>query len=311
MSAPTILSVSSKLVPPGGIVTVNGAGFCPDCVVFINEKNVDPIDYSENDLIFSAPEILGEFSFTINCEGESSSSLKVFVVDLTAIPIYIPKNRNKETYRDMLLSLMPRGFAWFKEITGYWAKLFSGFSVAFLFIYELFCSLCREGSASHTNSFDLWEQELALPKNGLSFSSDSDRRSEIYRVDCKKGGSTIPYLESIASLYGLESKVYEYWKDPDSFPAWIIALGSDALMYWSVMITVKSSVMKIFNCNSECDDYLRYWWNEPLESALLSVKPSHTQMIFIYNLIDDVVNVISSSDGSVVSGDSGEVYVYG
>lgn len=211
----------------------------------------------------------------------------------------------------MLLGLMPRGFGWFKGILGNWAKLFSGFAVVFLYIYELFLSLFREGSASHTSSFDLWEQELGLPRNDLTFTSAADRRSEIYRVECRKGGATIPYLESIATLFGVESKVYEYWKDPDSFPAWVAALGTDALMYWSVMLTVPASEMTVFNCNSECDDYLRYWWNEPLESALLAIKPSHTMMIFIYNLVNNVYNVVASSDGSVVAGDSGEVYIYG
>ena len=311
MAAPTVLSVSSRRVPPGGSVTVNGAGFCPDCSVSIGGKTIIPLDYSDTELVFMAPADIGDYTFTINCGGESSAVLKLFVVDLTEIPIYIPQEKNKETFRDMLLGLMPRGFGWFKGILGNWAKLFSGFAVVFLYIYELFLSLFREGSASHTSSFDLWEQELGLPRNDLTFTSAADRRSEIYRVECRKGGATIPYLESIATLFGVESKVYEYWKDPDSFPAWVAALGTDALMYWSVMLTVPASEMTVFNCNSECDDYLRYWWNEPLESALLAIKPSHTMMIFIYNLVNNVYNVVASSDGSVVAGDSGEVYIYG
>ena len=116
--------------------------------------------------------------------------------------------RTAADFRYSLLGLMPRGFAWFLCAGGNWWKLFSGFAEGFLSVYNMLRLLVKEMSPVSTTELSVWENELGLPKKGLEFVSDSDRKSEILRVSRDECGCTVNYIKYVASLFGLSVDVY-------------------------------------------------------------------------------------------------------
>lgn len=287
MSAPIVHSLSPMMAGVGCPVTISGCGFSAYSSVKCGYKTIPASECADDSLTFSAPGDSGTYAVSVTNGEEYSEELKLVVVELCNVPVRRLPERDEEEFRDSLLGLMPRGFAWYKGNDGNWWKLLSAFGSTFAEVYGTLRSLVDESSPLKTTSYASWEKELGLPRKGLEFSEDSDRLAEIYRIARRPGGCTVPYFKGIVSLFGLGCRVYEYWKNSEKFED--VDFGTDdPNFYWMVQLEYQTSEIytDVFSCNSECDDYLRTWWRENVETLLELSKPAHTKLVFTY--VEDI-----------------------
>ena len=191
--------------------------------------------------------------------------------------------RTAEDFRHALIGLMPRGFAWFTGVGGNWWKLFSGFAAGILAAYNMLRLLVTESSPVSTTELMLWESELGLPKRGLEFDDDSDRKKEILRISRDECGCSVNYIKSVAALFGLEVNVYEYWKNPEKF-AGVDFAGKDPNFFVIVKSDVVISNIDYFECDGYCDDRLLDFGDSNYEAVVLDESPAHVKVLFEYDV---------------------------
>ena len=279
---------SGRTVDAGGTVRVYGSGFSGSTKAWFGDDETVINDYKNGVIEVLAGSDSGDFTLYL---GESSSNKvaigTVTVVDDVAnLHLYMPALHSRDHVGEMLIGLLPRGFAWYKGKDGFFYKLMNGFAYSVVQLYNLFRSFRLNASPSHTESLDEWESELKLPEPGVDLSgSESEvrkkRLAEICRKACKRGGCTIPYFKSIIALFGLDAKIYEYWKNPEKF-ADVDFGDDDPNFYWMVELAASEDDWRVCTCNDTCNDYLQWWWNATVESMLQLVKPAHTVLLFGY-----------------------------
>lgn len=191
--------------------------------------------------------------------------------------------RTAEDFRHALIGLMPRGFAWFTGVGGNWWKLFSGFGAGILTAYNMLRLLVKESSPVSTTEFLLWENELGLPKKGLEFDSDTDRKKEILRISRDECGCSVNYIKSVANLFGLDVDVYEYWKNPEKF-AGVDFAGMDPNFFVIVKSDVVIGGIDYFECDGYCDDRLLDFGDSNYEAVVLDESPAHVKVLFEYDV---------------------------
>ena len=299
-----IVSADKYKVFKGSSVTVYGVGFNDSCVVRIGNRNYSPIDYSDEYIVFMAPEEVGHYGFEIRDGLSSSGILSLFVEEyedaaVTRLPV-----RQESSFRRILDSLMPRGFGWEYGEGSNWSKLLSGLANAFSWLYGMLRNLVLQMSPVATDSLGTWENELSLPRKGLVQSSDSGRKSEVIRIARKRGGATIPYLKSILKIYGARFDLYEYWKSPSVFPSWVAERGEQANFYLLVKIYRDSYYAKGFNCKSKCNASLGHPRDSVLESILEQEKPAHVKIVYSY-----VVRILTDMNGNPIVNDNNQMII--
>lgn len=271
--------------------TLHGVGFTSDCFVnFGNNVTKRLIDVDDSSVVFVAPSE-GSYSFVVeNADGEESETVQMVVLNRSFMPVNKLPNRNSADFSLMLKGLLPRGFAWnFKwsnvdsEKTN-WQKLLESIAGGINNVWTMLSELAVAASPAITGAVAEWNAELGLPRKGLEFDDESKTKAEIYRIARSVGGCTVPFFNKIIELFGLNAAVYEYWKDPDEFPEWVHELGEEANMY--VLIKIEDSAIEEteFDCNSDCDDYLAFWWNENFENAIEFDKLAHIKFVYMYDL---------------------------
>ena len=192
--------------------------------------------------------------------------------------------RTAEDFRHALIGLMPRGFAWFTGVGGNWWKLFSGFAAGILAAYNMLRLLVTESSPVSTTELMLWENELGLPKKGLEFDSDTDRKKEILRISRDECGCSVNYIKSVANLFGLDVDVYEYWKNPEKFAGVDFVGGDDGNFYVIVKSNVAVRNVTYFECDGYCDDRLLDFGDSNYEAVVLDESPAHVKILFQYEV---------------------------
>lgn len=313
MTGIVVKGISAKVIGTGCPFTVRGLGFSAATRAFFSGESAEVQDYDDDYMIITAPRTAGKYTLYLGADASSASLIKsIQVVPINETAVYQPQGRSVEDYRDLMLDLLPRGFAWCRSSDGNFWKFFHGLAFVLVLLSESVRSLCRHQSPSHTSSLVEWERELALPETGITPTSDYGRLCEIYRKECIRGGCTVPYFRNIADLFGETCAVYEYWKNPEKFNGFNFGTD-DPNFFWMVELAVLESDETVFTCTSSCNEYLRDWFSSmlPLEKLFQNLKPSHTKLIVVYKIVENIINAISFADGSVVSGDAGEVYVYG
>jgi len=276
--------------------TLWGIGFSSNCKVkFDGSTDVKSlIDVEDGRLVFKAPKSTGTYSLYVEDENEVKSNyISLVVLQRNLMPVNKIAEREKNDFSLMLKGLLPRGFMWnFKwssvnsEKTN-WQKLLESIAAGVYEVWhEMLIPLVKNSSPAITGALVEWESELGLPRKGIPYEgTDSQklkkRSDEVFRISRGRGGSTIPLIKNIIELFGLDAEVYEYFNYPNVFPQWVKNLGEDAYMYSMIKITGGVSVTE-FNCESCCDDYLSFWWNQNFENAIEFDKLAHIKFIFVY-----------------------------
>lgn len=289
-------------VNAGGSVFVYGSGFDSQCWVRIGSQYMPVLDYNDDCLEFSAPFEIARYAVAIGRGAVVAGEFYLSVVPLRESSIWNIKNRTAEDFRDALIGMMPRGFAWYLGKGGNWWKLFSAFGNVVLTVYNLFKSLVLNMSPVQTTAYSDWERELNLPIKGIEPSSDDGRLNEIYRVARKRTGDTVPYYRNLAALFGRDVKIYEYFKNPEKFEG--VDFGSDdPNFYWMVEQSYFEDDWHVCDCNDNCNDYLGWWWNPVLEAYFDLLKPAHTKILYTYALPEVVRCVTEDGDSFIMTED--------
>lgn len=317
----SVQQISPLRVNQGGSVYVFGSGFDCKCKVLADNGTPSQIagltvlDYDDNSLEFVAPKETGSYDVLVVRENILFGRFSLTVVALSELNVWNIARRDNvvrdgvdyenEEFRSALLGLLPRGFAWFKGKVGNWWKLFAGFSLGFSAVYKILRDLVFESSPAKTTSYETWERELGLPIKGVERDSASGKLAEIYRISRKKGGVTVSYFKSISSLFGLNVSIYEYWKSEDRPKFEGVDFGDDDPNFcWLLEIEAESSDWRYCTCNDTCNDYLQFWWNEPVESLYDAIKPAHTKLLYAYKEVERELVVVDDSNDVVVVNDN-------
>ena len=296
-------------VNAGGSVFVYGSGFDSQCWVRIGSQYMPVLDYDDDCLEFSAPFEIARYTVTIGRGAVVAGEFYLSVVPLRESSTWNVGDRTVEDFRDALIGMMPRGFAWYLGRGGNWWKLFSAFGNVVLIVYNLFKSLVLNMSPAKTTAYSDWERELNLPVKGLEADTDDGRLNEIYRVARKMPSDTVPFYKSLAALFGRDVKIYEYFKEPEPFAA--VNFGSDdPNFYWMVEQTATDDDWHICTCNDTCNDYLGWWWNPVLESYFETMKPAHTKVLYTYKL-PEILCVMTEDDDFIMTEDGDYVITEG
>lgn len=291
-----VQDIRPKVVNVGGTVRMSGSGFDGSCRVLFGSKNALVTDYADNWLEFEAPKNQGSYTIRLMRNNVEMLSQSITVTSLENAATWNLPVRNQDDFRNSLLGLMPRGFAWHLGVGGNWWKLFSAFAMGFLEIYRSFRDLVAELSPFKTTSYSVWEHELGLPVDGLEQKTNAGRKNEIVRISRKKGGCTVPYLKSLLNLYGAKYDLYEYWKNPSVFPSWVTSrYGEKAKFCVLVKVYVDEFSNAGFNCDSPCNASLGDSRDRILESILDAAKPAHVKIIYRY-----IVRVLTDMEGTPI-----------
>lgn len=297
-----IVTVDKIIAFEGCEATLWGVGFTSQCAVEVvkdgerSTRNLIEVDDSR--IVFSVP-AEGAYTVSVSLDDESLE-IPMIVLSRDLMPVNrFPSRGDKETskkkdiakFAQMLKGLLPRGFIWNFKWTSVdsektnWQKLLESVAAGISNVWDSLADLLVNSSPACTKAVAAWNDELGLPRKGLGFKDDVDKKkakAEIYRIARARSGSTVPHFQNIIDLFGLNAEVVEYWDKPDRFPDWVKELGDDAYMY--VMIEIHDSKIKktFFDCNSACDEYLSFWWNENFESAIDFDKLAHVKFIYLY-----------------------------
>lgn len=292
-------------VRAGGVVRLSGSDFDSTCSVYAGNSQAVVLDYDTDWLEFEAPAAEGSYEVRLLQNGTERFSATLTVTAVDDAETWNLPVRGTDEFRNALLGLMPRGFAWHTGKTGNWWKLFSAFAAGFLDIYNSFRQLIDESSPFKTTSFDVWERELGLPVRGFEQSTDEGRKNEIIRVARKKGGVTIPYMRSLLDLYGVRYDLYEYWKNPSAFPAWLANReGEMANFYVLIKVYGDSYNPHGFKCTSHCTDSLGAPHDSVLESIVEHEKPAHVKIMYSY-----VIRVLTDMSGNPLVDDNNRMII--
>ena len=297
-----IVSSDKYKVGKGGSVTVQGAGFNESCKIRVAGLVYDLLDYSEDSIMFAAPDKIGTYQFVVFDDESVSGNMTLYVEEFENLPANHLPNRDESSFMRSLESMMSHGFAWNFGNGSYWHKFLSAIALVFAYIYGMLKNLVLQMSPFTTDSFGTWENELSLPRRGLEQSTTAGRKSEIVRISRKKGGATIPYLKSILNLYGVNYSLYEYWKNPEVFPHWVSSQGDDANFYVMVKIYAKNFYKYGMNCTSKCNASLGKQRDRILESIIDEIKQAHIKVIYSY-----VLRVLTDMDGNPLVTDDNKV----
>ena len=136
-----IVSSDKYIVGKGGTVTVQGAGFNESCKIRVAGLVYDPLDYSEDSIMFAAPDKIGTYQFVIFDDESVSGNMTLYVEEFENLPANHLPNRDESSFMRSLESMMPRGFAWNFGDGSNWHKFLSAIALVFAYIYGMLKNL--------------------------------------------------------------------------------------------------------------------------------------------------------------------------
>ena len=291
-----VQDISPISVNVGNTVRLSGSGFDGACSVYAGNTAALVTDYDVDRLEFEAPKTEGSYVVRLVRGGVEAFRATIEVVGVEDAETWNLPVRGQGEFRNALIGMMPRGFAWHLGKNGNWWKLFTAFAAGFRELHENFRRLVDESSPLKTTSFAEWEKELGLPIKGLQQSTAAGRKNEIIRIARKKGGCTVPYLKSLLNLYGARYELFEYWKNPNVFPSWVARnYGDKANFCILVKVYQDHYTSRGFTCNSKCDDALGGPNDYVMEAILEQEKPAHVKIIYRY-----FVRILTDMDGTPI-----------
>lgn len=121
--------------------------------------------------------------------------------------------RTTEHYRDQMLALRPRGYAWMQALNSVWAKMFMALAEEFRRIEERAYDLLTD-EADPRNTTELlpeWEQAYGLPDEcSPAGSTVSERQAALVARIVATGGQSISYFTEVAEALGFTITITEY-----------------------------------------------------------------------------------------------------
>lgn len=179
--------------------------------------------------------------------------------------------RGISEYKNLLLSLLPKGKLWTRQSGTLFVNFFRGLAGEFKRVDDRIDDLLKEFHVTTTNELlEEHETDFGLPDNGFSLAATDDgRREELLTSLVQTGGQDKYYYEELAENLGYDVNITQY----QPFWAGIMSCGDPCgpqnnLFYWKVGIEINSV-------------------EEPMEvniSKLIykvnATKPAHTKVLY-------------------------------
>lgn len=301
-----VQGMSNGVLAPGQQLTIWGGFFDDACQVLFNGVAGVIENVEDGSLVAVCPETLGDYTVDVKSGSTvvSAGSLRVVQLGETPLPAR-PKDYSLADLVSYVRGLFPRSAVLDFGTSSNFGKFINGMARAVQYMWGVIAGLFRDLDPAHTTSFDDWEAELGLPVDGIVADGFDERRSEIYRVACTKGGATKPYFLKILRLMGYEAEISEYYKEPGKFTVstleytdneggttswqnksytYSFPAEADRNFYWQIRLKVPELKVGYADCETgTCDSFLVSWEDYAMENIINAIKPAHTVAIFIYD----------------------------
>ena len=299
MASCIVRKIDCSRVCRGGTVTMFGS-FSLKMHVWLGSNEVPVVDYDDDFISFACNVVSGSYTIYVGEQMQGRISAGTIKVCVDESELAVNKTPRPSVFDITLsmLGLLPTGFAWCKRYQGLstdsnFAKLMSGLAVVVDKVYEVISNCRMALSPSHTTAYDVWENELNLPEDGIVRTGDA-RRDEVFRKTCRHGGNTVTYLKSIAKLFGIDVDIYEYCKDPEQFSG-VQDTSGNLKYYWMIRMKTGTPGDIPMRCGDieECEGNARsgnrlityvppYFY-----SMIEKLKPAHTKCLYAYPVSED------------------------
>jgi len=193
-----------------------------------------------------------------------------------------------DKYRQLLLSLFPRGRAWNKEKGGLLFETGEGMGVEFTRVEGRAGDLLNELDPRTT--FELlenWERVLGIPDECQDIAGTIQERIDaVFLKLTKRGGNTMSkqFFIDLAASVGYTITIQE--PGVNLFRAGISRAGDrlyGALWKYWFQVYTSTYVLGVFRAGQNmAGDRLRTFENSALECVIERAKPSHTNVQFFY-----------------------------
>jgi uncharacterized protein YmfQ (DUF2313 family) len=213
-----------------------------------------------------------------------------------------------DDYTRVLSDLLPRGWAWSRELTSVQMKVLEGLAVEFARIHQRDCDLLAEsypGTALETLTD--WERICGLPDPCTgTLGTIQERRAAILAKLAMRGGQSRQYYIDVAYALGFTITITEYQPfRVGKNRAGDYLAGEDWLFYWRVTSWEQNQKIYFFRTGqSVTRERLRSWGNALLECVLNAIKPAHTILHFAYQnswaVWDDKTDPTRWDDGNSI-----------
>lgn len=187
-------------------------------------------------------------------------------------------------FTSALLSLLPRGRVWPKELTSIQAQAISCYAPTFQRLSDGAQTLLVHAfPATVVDLLPEWEATLGLPDPcaGPSPTMEARRRQVVARFT-NNGGQSIAHFTAFAAGLGYQISITQYAPFRCGQSACGQPLGgTDWFFAWSVnssLITINRFTVG----QSAAGDPLAAWGNKVLECELSAAAPAHTVVTFHY-----------------------------
>ena len=191
-----------------------------------------------------------------------------------------------DDYTQVLADLLPRGWAWTRELSSVQMLVISGLAAEFARIHARDCDLLAEsypGTALETLTD--WERICGLPDpcTGV-LGTIQQRRMAILAKLAMRGGQSRQYYIDIAAALGFTITITEYQPfRVGKGRASEHLSGLDWIFYWRVTSFEQNQKIYFFRTGqSATREPLRYWNNSLLECVIRAIAPAHTLVQFAY-----------------------------
>lgn len=193
--------------------------------------------------------------------------------------------RTVEQYKNLLLSLLPKGKIWNREPNSIIAKVLKGLAWEFYRIEARAETLITESFVSKTSELITdHEEDFDLPEDGLELASTTaGRREDLLASQIRRGQQYEAYFEEIAEELGYTILIDLF----TPFWAGVATAGSPCgdqrnLFFWLINIEI----------NSLCDitDRIIEYKDANLsriEGKMERIKPGHTHLLFDFSGTED------------------------
>lgn len=192
-----------------------------------------------------------------------------------------------DDYTQVLADLLPRGWAWPRDLDSILMTTMSGLAVEFARVHARDCDLLTEsypGTALET-LID-WERICGLPDDctppGVTI---QERRDMVLAKLAARGGQSRAYYIAVAEALGYDGATIDEFKP---FRASLSRAGDpcfdqDWIFIWRMNVPQEGGRVIWFRAGqSAAGEPLRRWESTVLECVINKLKPAHTRVFFSY-----------------------------
>lgn len=278
-----VKEVSSKKILVNSEIIIYGYGFDYTCKVWLGDNSLKVYDYSSTFIKVNVSKNIGIHPLYVGYSVVDRVEISKIIVTGNSYELELPFPRVPvlSSLQDLILQLLPNGFAWYKGSDGNFAKLAKGLAEVPYSLFSQIIQIVKERSAAHSENLFPYEKDLALPEEGSKMHSNSERKAEIIKKLRREHTCTVPYLNEALKIFGKKIDIYEYWKSPERFIT-VDFDGKEPNYYFAVAQVYSDDDVIYATCNSDCNSYLADWSQPNIENFVIKNKPAHTEVVFTY-----------------------------